>query len=99
MHDIVAHVTHDYIRKLPATRDGQPMTGPQPGEMRPDFLAGANQVFVDADRTWSPRVLTDLLGHLGPQLKQMWAARGAAHAGLDRPLSHHNGLVSFRLTQ
>lgn len=79
--DIVAHVTHDYIRKLSGTRDGQPMAGPEPGESLPAFLARANQVFVDAARSWSPHVLIDLLGHLGPQLEELWAGRDLAALG------------------
>jgi uncharacterized protein (TIGR03083 family) len=80
VHDVVAHVAHDYIRKLSGTRDDYGMAGPRPGESLPDFLARVNQDFVDTAASWSPRVLTDLIGHLGPQLDELWAARD-----LDRP--------------
>jgi uncharacterized protein (TIGR03083 family) len=73
VHDIVAHVAHDHIRKLSGARDGQFMTGPLPEESLADFLNRANQEFVDVARNWSPRVLIDLLGHLGPELDRFWA--------------------------
>jgi uncharacterized protein (TIGR03083 family) len=80
VHDVVAHVLHDYIRKLSGSRDGQAMAGPEPGESLPAYLARANQDFVDTAASWSPRVLSDLIGHLGPQLDELWAGQD-----LDRP--------------
>jgi uncharacterized protein (TIGR03083 family) len=74
VHDVVAHVVHDYIRKLSGTRDRQPAPGPWPGESLPGFLHRVNQEFVDVARRWSPRVLVDLLAHLGPQLDELWAS-------------------------
>jgi hypothetical protein len=40
----------------------------------PASLHRSNQEFVDVARHWSPRVLMDLLGHLGPQQDRLWAA-------------------------
>ena len=82
VHDVVAHVAHDYIRKLSGARDGQPMAGPRPGESLPAFLARVNQEFVDTAASWSPRVLIDLIGHLGPQLDELWAARDLDRLGM-----------------
>jgi uncharacterized protein (TIGR03083 family) len=80
VHDVVAHVAHDYLRKLSGSRDGYGMSGPRPGETLPVFLARANQDFVDTAAWWSPRLLIDLIEHLGPQLDELWAGRD-----LDRP--------------
>lgn len=74
VHDLVAHVTHDYIRKLTGTRDDHESAGPRPGESLPVFLGRVNQEFVDTAASWSPRVLIDLISHLGPQLDALWAA-------------------------
>jgi uncharacterized protein (TIGR03083 family) len=54
VHDIVAHVVHDYLRKLARTRDGHAAPGPRPGEDLPAFLHRLNQKFVDAASSWSP---------------------------------------------
>ena len=72
VHDVVAHVVHDYLRKLSRTRDRHPGPDPLPGESPPQFLARMNQEFVDAARSASPRALVDLLDHLGPQLDRLW---------------------------
>jgi uncharacterized protein (TIGR03083 family) len=73
VHDIVAHVLHDYVRRLSRTRDGHASPGPRPGEDLPGFLHRVNQEFVDVASRWSPQALVDLIGHLGPQLDQLWA--------------------------
>ncbi|MGN6793028.1 MAG: maleylpyruvate isomerase family mycothiol-dependent enzyme [Streptosporangiaceae bacterium] len=73
VHDIVAHVVHDYLRKLARTRDGYDPRGPRPGEEMPAFLHRVNQEFVDVASLLSPRVLIDLLDYLGPQLDRLWA--------------------------
>ncbi len=73
VHDIVAHVAHDYVRRLSRTRDGHASPGPRPGEDLPVFLHRLNQEFVDVASRWSPRTLIDLLAHWGPQLDQLWA--------------------------
>jgi hypothetical protein len=67
-------VVHDHLRKLSCSRDGQTAPGPGPGEDLPRFLHRVNQEFVDVASRWSPRILIDLLGHLGPQLDQFWAS-------------------------
>jgi len=74
VHDVAAHVVHDHLRKLSGSRDGQAAPGPGPGEDLPRFLHRVNQEFVEVASRWSPRVLTDLLRHLGPQLDQFWAS-------------------------
>ncbi|MDR2985783.1 MAG: maleylpyruvate isomerase family mycothiol-dependent enzyme [Nocardiopsaceae bacterium] len=73
VHDIVAHVVHDYMRKLSGKRDGHAAPGPRPEDDLPTFLHRVNQEFVDVASRWSPRVLIDLLDHLGPQLDHLWA--------------------------
>ena len=73
VHDIAAHLVHDYLRRLSSTRDRNASAGPAPGETLPGFLARVNQEFVDVARDWSPAVLMDLLEHLGPQLDRTWA--------------------------
>jgi uncharacterized protein (TIGR03083 family) len=79
--DVVAHLVHDYLRKLSGTRDGMTAPGPLPGEDLPAFLHRANQEFVDVAARWSTRTLVDLLGHLGPQLDQLWAAADMTELG------------------
>ena len=74
VHDVVAHVVHDYIRKLSGTRDRHAAPGPAPGESLPGFLHRVNQEFVDVAGRWSPRVLADLVAHLGPQMDELWAS-------------------------
>jgi len=73
VHDIVAHIAHDYVRKLATARDRYDSPGPRPGEDLPALLHRLNQEFVDVASRWSPRVLADLIGHLGPQLDEYWA--------------------------
>jgi len=72
VHDVVAHVVHDYLRKLSRTRDRHAGPDPLPGESLPQFLARMNQEFVTAAQFVSPRALVDLLDHLGPQLDRLW---------------------------
>jgi uncharacterized protein (TIGR03083 family) len=81
VHDVVAHVVHDYIRKLSGTRDRHPAPGPSPDEDLPGFLHRVNQEFVDVAQRWSPRVLIDLLAHLGPQLDDLWASLNLDRTG------------------
>jgi uncharacterized protein (TIGR03083 family) len=73
VHDITAHLVHDYLRRLARTRDGHASSGPRQGEDLPAFLHRLNQEFVDVASGWSPRMLIDLLDHLGPQLDSLWA--------------------------
>jgi uncharacterized protein (TIGR03083 family) len=72
VHDVVAHVVHDYIRKLSGRRDRFPAPGPVEGETLPVFLDRVNQEFVDVAARWSPPVLIDLLDDLGPELERLW---------------------------
>jgi uncharacterized protein (TIGR03083 family) len=72
VHDVVAHVVHDYIRKLSGKRDRFPAPGPVDGETLPVFLDRVNQEFVDVASRWSPQVLIDLLRELGPELDRLW---------------------------
>jgi uncharacterized protein (TIGR03083 family) len=75
VHDIVGHILHDYVRRLSGTRDGHHGAAPSGDESLPAYLARENEVFVHAARRCSPRVMTDLLAHLGPQLDALWSAR------------------------
>jgi uncharacterized protein (TIGR03083 family) len=81
VHDVVAHVVHDQLRKLSGTRDRHAGPGPQPGETLPAWLHRTNQEFVDVARHWSPPVLTGLLSHLGPRLDQLWGSLDMGQAG------------------
>lgn len=72
VHDVAAHVVHDYLRKLSAARDGGRGPDPLPGEDLPRFLHRVNQEFVEVASRWSPRVLIDLLDHLGSRLDEFW---------------------------
>jgi uncharacterized protein (TIGR03083 family) len=74
VHDIVAHVVHDHIRRLSRTRDEYAAPVPSLGPNMPWSLHRSNQEFVEVARPWSPRVLIDLLGHLGPAQDQLWAS-------------------------
>ena len=74
VHDVAAHVVHDHLRKLSGSRDRQAAPGPGAAEDLPRFLHRVNQEFVEVASRWSPRVLIDLLGHLGPQLDRFWAS-------------------------
>ena len=74
VHDVAAHLVHDYLRKLSGRRDAAGGQGPRPGEDLAAWLHRVNQEFVDVAARWSPRVLIDLLAHLGPQLDDLWAA-------------------------
>jgi uncharacterized protein (TIGR03083 family) len=82
VHDVVAHVAHDYIRKLSGRRDRFPAPGPVDGETLPVFLDRVNQEFVDVAARWSPQVLIDLLSHLGPELEQLWASLDLGQLGV-----------------
>ncbi|NGO09508.1 maleylpyruvate isomerase family mycothiol-dependent enzyme [Streptomyces sp. HC44] len=84
VHDVVGHVLNDYMRRLSGIRDGHGGAKFADDETLPAHLARVNGVFVEATRQCSPRLLTELLAHLGPQLDEVWAAaRLDAPAGLD----------------
>ncbi len=84
VHDVVAHVLHDHIRRISGTRDGYGGAVFENDETLPAFLARANGEFVQAQRAASPRMLIDLLAFLGPQLDDVWAGMDlSAPAPLD----------------
>ncbi|MDX3229994.1 maleylpyruvate isomerase family mycothiol-dependent enzyme [Streptomyces sp. ME19-01-6] len=84
VHDVVAHLLHDHFRRLSGGRDGHPGPPFGPGETLPQFITRSNEDFVRTSRQLSPRLLTDLLATLGPQLDDFWAGLDpAAPAGLD----------------
>ncbi|WP_344648888.1 maleylpyruvate isomerase family mycothiol-dependent enzyme [Cryptosporangium japonicum] len=83
VHDLVAHVVHDYLRRLSGGRDG--WTGgwiPVPDAELGPVLNRANDEFVAAARGLSPRVLIGLLAGFGPQLDQYWASCDLEAPGL-----------------
>jgi uncharacterized protein (TIGR03083 family) len=73
VHDVVAHIAHDHIRRLSGTRDRHAAAGFRPGEDLAAFIDRVNQEFVETARAWSPAVLVDLIAHLGPQLDEVWS--------------------------
>jgi len=84
VHDVVAHVLHDHVRRISGTRDGYGGAVFENDETLADFLARANGEFVQAQRAASPRMLVDLLAFLGPQLDDVWAGMDlSAPAPLD----------------
>ncbi|WP_263249275.1 maleylpyruvate isomerase N-terminal domain-containing protein [Saccharopolyspora rosea] len=84
VHDVVAHVVNDYVRRLAISRDGHESPEFDDGETLPEYIARINEEFVRAARQCSPRVLVDLLAHLGPELDALWATRDLdAPADLD----------------
>ncbi|MFI1847541.1 maleylpyruvate isomerase family mycothiol-dependent enzyme [Streptomyces sp. NPDC020480] len=84
VHDVVAHLLHDHLRRLSGGRDGHPGSPFGPGETLPRFITRTNEDFVRVSRQLSPRVLTELPATLGPRLDDFWAGLDpAAPAGLD----------------
>ncbi|TDC99822.1 maleylpyruvate isomerase family mycothiol-dependent enzyme [Nonomuraea deserti] len=75
VHDVVAHVLNDYMRRLSGSRDGYGRAVFAADETLPAYLARVNGQFAEALRQISPQVMIDLLGHLGGQLDDLWAAR------------------------
>ncbi|MFC7329949.1 maleylpyruvate isomerase family mycothiol-dependent enzyme [Marinactinospora rubrisoli] len=75
VHDLVAHLLNDQLRRLSGSRDGH--AGPPfgAGETLPAYIHRVNGEFVRAARCASPRVMAELLGFLGPQLDELWAGR------------------------
>ncbi|KAB8166506.1 maleylpyruvate isomerase family mycothiol-dependent enzyme [Streptomyces sp. 3MP-14] len=71
--DIVAHLLHGQLRRLSHARDGHPAPPFAEGETLPAYLARANGEFVTTARQLSPRLLIDLIGHLGPQADASWS--------------------------
>ncbi|MEV0998934.1 maleylpyruvate isomerase family mycothiol-dependent enzyme [Nonomuraea sp. NPDC050202] len=84
VHDVVAHVLNDYMRRLSGARDGHSGAVFADDETLPAYLARTNDEFVRAGRQLSPRLMIELLEHLGPQLDAVWAAHDLeAPAGLN----------------
>ncbi|ATL67328.1 maleylpyruvate isomerase family mycothiol-dependent enzyme [Nocardia terpenica] len=80
--DVAAHILNDYLRRISGSRDRHGGAVFDDGETLPVYLARVNGEFVRAMGQCSPRLLVDLLAHLGPQLDTVWAATdltGAAH--------------------
>ncbi|MEU9867016.1 maleylpyruvate isomerase family mycothiol-dependent enzyme [Actinomadura sp. NPDC048021] len=75
VHDVVAHVLNDYMRRLSGSRDGYGGAVFANDETLPSYLARTNEEFVRASRQLSPRLLIELLDHLGPRLDAVWAAQ------------------------
>ncbi|RNL82444.1 maleylpyruvate isomerase family mycothiol-dependent enzyme [Halostreptopolyspora alba] len=71
--DIAAHVLGDHLNRLARSRDRHP-DGPRPrsGEPFPRFIDRLNEEWVATTRAWSPRMLVDLLGHVGPRIVEYW---------------------------
>jgi uncharacterized protein (TIGR03083 family) len=73
VHDIVAHLVHDHLRRLSAGRDGWSAGWiPVPDRELAPLLHRANDAFVDSARGLSPRVLSGLIATLGPELDAYW---------------------------
>lgn len=62
----------------PAVATGTAASLFAPGETLPRYLDRVNEEFVRVSRRLSPRVLIELLEHLGPQLNIPWAVRDLA---------------------
>jgi uncharacterized protein (TIGR03083 family) len=71
--DVAAHVLGDHVARLARHRDGyRAGGGPRAGEDLPVFLDRVNAEWVRAARRISPRLLTDLLSHVGEQVTAFW---------------------------
>ncbi|NDU71768.1 maleylpyruvate isomerase family mycothiol-dependent enzyme [Actinomadura sp. DSM 109109] len=75
VHDVVAHVLNDYMRRLSGSRDGYSGAKFADDDTLPSYLARTNEEFVRASRQLSPPLLIELLDHLGPRLDAVWAAQ------------------------
>ncbi|MFC4080294.1 maleylpyruvate isomerase family mycothiol-dependent enzyme [Amycolatopsis samaneae] len=73
VHDVTAHILNDYLRRVSGGRDHHPGAVFAADETLPAYLARTNDEFVRAARQCSPRIMIDLLTHLGPQLDALWA--------------------------
>lgn len=73
VHDLVAHLVHDHLRRLSAGRDGWSAGWiPVPDRELAPLLHQANDAYVASARGLSPRVLSGLLATLGPELDAYW---------------------------
>jgi uncharacterized protein (TIGR03083 family) len=73
VHDLVAHLVHDHLRRLSGGRDRYGTFEPVPDAELPPLVHRANQEFVEAARGLSPQVLSSMLASFGPQLDAYWA--------------------------
>ncbi|MDA2803315.1 maleylpyruvate isomerase family mycothiol-dependent enzyme [Nocardiopsis suaedae] len=73
VHDVAAHVLHDYTRRLSGGRDGHRGPPFAQGEALADFIHRTNGEFVAVARHFSPELMVDQIAHLGPQLDALWA--------------------------
>jgi uncharacterized protein (TIGR03083 family) len=80
VHDIAGHIVHDYLRRLSGGRDGHQGVW-LPAHDLPRALARVNEAFVGQTRLLSPRVLTDLIAHFGPQVDALWESLDLAAIG------------------
>jgi uncharacterized protein (TIGR03083 family) len=81
VHDLVSHVLHDHLRRLSGTRDRHAAWVLAEDDLARS-LNDANEQFVVVARGLSPRLLIDLLDHLGPQLDAVWAEVRMDEAGV-----------------
>ncbi|MCZ9327330.1 maleylpyruvate isomerase N-terminal domain-containing protein [Nocardia farcinica] len=72
--DVTAHLLNDHLRRISGSRDRHSGAVFRDDETLPEYLARVNDEFVRAMRQCSPRVMIDLLAHLGPELDRVWAA-------------------------
>lgn len=75
VHDVVAHVLNDYMRRLSGSRDGYGGAVFAEDDTLPAYLARTNEEFVRASRQLSPQLMIELMDYLGPRLDALWAAR------------------------
>lgn len=86
VHDVAAHVLHDYTRRLSGGRDGRRGPPFAEGEAPADFIHRTNGEFVAVARHFSPEAIVDQLAHLGPRLDALWADKDLdGPADLDVP--------------
>ncbi|MFC6886402.1 MULTISPECIES: maleylpyruvate isomerase family mycothiol-dependent enzyme [Actinomadura] len=83
--DVAAHVLGDHVGRLSMVRDGHWRLQPGPDEPFPRFIDRVNEEWVTAARRMSPRVLVDLLDHVGDEIVAHW--RGADIDALGGPVS------------
>ncbi|GAA3394306.1 maleylpyruvate isomerase family mycothiol-dependent enzyme [Cryptosporangium minutisporangium] len=83
VHDLAAHLVHDYLRRLSAGRDGWSAGWiPVPDRDLAPLLNRANDEFVATARGLSPRVLSALIAGFGPQLDAYWATCDLGASGV-----------------
>lgn len=88
--DTVAHLLGDDLGRLARTRDGHRVGGPEGDETFEQAIDRLNHEWVVAARRLSPRLLLEMLGTTGKQVRAQWAgheldedAEGVSWAGVD----------------